>query len=253
MGREVEYVPFFSTKHTLETRSAGTFWHSTRRPAEPSEGPIDNGTEVYLSLVDLGFSPSAPADWTVAVETICLNRDLPHRLPFGGDQPRLQFSEGGALVSNIACLTPPTRTFRPALKRGTLWRLISHLSLGHLSLVDSSEQADALREILKLYDFADSPETRAMVEGVLSIRSRRVVGRVGQDLAAGFCRGLEVTVQFDEEKFAGNGLLVFASVLDRFLGLYCSINSFTRMVAVTKGREGVYRRWPPRTGEKPLA
>jgi type VI secretion system protein ImpG len=251
-GAEVEFQPFFSIKHALEARSAGTFWHSTRRPAEPSEGPVDNGTEVYLSLVDLGFSPSAPADWTMAVETTCLNRDLPHRLPFGGDQPRLQFSEGGALVSSIACLTPPTRTFRPALKRGTLWRLISHLSLGHLSLVDSSEQADALREILKLYDFADSAETRAMVEGVLSIRSRRVVGRVGQDLAAGFCRGLEVTIQFDEEKFAGNGLLVFASVLDRFLGLYCSINSFTRMVAVTKGREGVYRRWPPRTGEKPL-
>jgi type VI secretion system protein ImpG len=250
---QVEYRPFFSVKHALEARDSDTFWHATRRPAEPTEGPVDHGTEVFLSLVDLDFNPSAPADWTLDVETTCLNRDLPHQLPFGSDQPRLQFSEGGALISGITCLTPPTRTFRPALQRGTLWRLISHLSLGHLSLVDGSEQADALREILKLYDFADSAETQALIAGVLSVRSRRVVGRVGGDLAAGFCRGLEVTIQFDEEKFTGSGLFVFASVLERFLGLYCSINSFSRLVAVTKKREGVYHRWPPRTGEKVLA
>jgi type VI secretion system protein ImpG len=214
---------------------------------------VDNGTEVFLSLVDLGFSPSAPADWTVDIETTCLNRDLPHRLPFGGGQPRLQFTEGGALVSGISCLTPPTRTLRPAMQRGTLWRLISHLSLSHLSLVDGSEQADALREILRLYNFTDSPETQAIIDGVLSVNSRRVVGRVGRDLSAGFCRGLEVTLQFDEEKFAGSGLLVFASVLERFLALYVSLNSFTRLVALTKGKETVYRRWPPRTGEKVLA
>jgi type VI secretion system protein ImpG len=252
-GAQQEYRPFFSVKHALEARSAVSFWHTSRRPAEASEGPVDNGTEVYLSLVDLGFNPSAPADWTLSVETTCLNRDLPHRLPFGGGQPRLQFSEGGALVSGITCLIPPTRTLRPAMKRGTLWRLISHLSLGHLSLVEGSEQADALREILKLYDYADSAETRTLIDGVLAVKSRRIVSRVGQDLAAGFCRGLEVTVQFDEEKFSGNGLLVFASVLNRFLALYCSINSFTRLIALTKGKEGVYRRWPPRTGEKLLA
>jgi type VI secretion system protein ImpG len=252
-GEQQEYRPFFSVKHALDGRSAVTFWHTARRPAEPSEGPVDYGTEVYLSLVDLGFNPSAPADWTLSVETTCLNRDLPHRLPFGGGQPHLQFTEGGALVSSITCLTPPTRTLRPALKRGTLWRLISHLSLSHLSLVDGSEQADALREILKLYDYADSPETRAIIDGVLAVRSRRIVSRVGKDLAAGFCRGLEVTVQLDEEKFIGSGLLVFGSVLERFLALYCSINSFTRLVALTKGKEGVYRRWPPRTGEKLLA
>ena len=112
------------------------------------------------------------------METTCLNRDLPHRLPFGGDQPRLQLSEGGALVSRIACLTPPTRTLRPALRHGALWRLISHLSLNHLSLVDGGDEGEALREILKLYDFADSAETRKMIDGILGVAGRRVVGRV---------------------------------------------------------------------------
>ena len=138
-GRQTEYQPFFSVKHALAEAAAQTFWYATRKPAEHSKGDIDHGTEIYLSLVDLNFQPSAPADWTLEVETTCLNRDLPHRLPFGGDQPRLQLSQGSGLVSRIACLTPPTRTLRPAQRQGALWRLISHLSLNHLSLVDNGD------------------------------------------------------------------------------------------------------------------
>jgi type VI secretion system protein ImpG len=252
-GSEVEFQPFFSVKHAQAGRAGQTFWHAVRRPAESGHGPTDHGTEVFLSLVDLEMQPSAPADWTVDVETTCLNRDLPGRLPFGGDQPRLQVSEGGALVGRVACLTPPTPTLRPALQQGALWRLISHLSLNHLSLVGEGDQAHALREILKLYDFTDSAETRQRIDGLLEVRSRRITGRPRGQGAEAFCRGVEVTVRFDEAKFTGSGVLLFASVLERFLGLYCSMNSFTKLIATVKGREGELRRWPPRMGEQTLA
>ena len=154
---------------------------------------------MFLSLVDLDFQPSAPADWTLDVETTCLNRDLPQRLPFGGGQPYLQLARGGP----IAARRLPDRAHAHAcgrrLRQGTVWRLISHLSLNHLSLADIEDGAEALREILRLYDFGDSAETRAMIEGLLSVRSRRVVGRVGGSVSAGFCRGLEVTLQLDED------------------------------------------------------
>jgi type VI secretion system protein ImpG len=39
-------------------------------------------------------------------------------------------------------------------------------------------------------------------------------------------------------------------VLERFLSLYASVNSFSQLVASTKQREGVMRRWPPRTGDQ---
>jgi type VI secretion system protein ImpG len=246
-GRQVEYQPFFSVKHAGGAATA--FWHASRRPAESASEQVDHGTDVFLSLVDLGMEPATAGGWTLEVETTCLNRDLPHRLPFGGDQPRLQFSEGGGLVTRIACLTPPTPTLRPALKRGLLWRLVSHLSLNHLSLVNESDQADALREVLRLYDFADSAETRKIIDGLLSVTSRRVVGRVG---GATFCRGVEATLLFDEESYTDSGLFLFASVLERFLALYCTINSFTQLVAITRGGEGELRRWPPRTGERQL-
>jgi type VI secretion system protein ImpG len=247
-GDSVEIQPFFSTKHAASQDTDRAFWHITRRPAEETMTWSDRGTEVDLSLVDLGFRPSAPAEWVLEVHTTCTNRDLPPELPFGGDQPRLQLSEGGGVISRLLCLTPPTRTLRPALGCGLLWRLISHLSLNHLSLVESSD-ADALREILKLYDFADSAETRSQIDGIAGVSSRRVVGSIQSGGPLTFCRGTEVTIQFEEERFAGSGLFLFASVLERFLALYCTVNSFTKLVATVKGREGELRRWPPRMGE----
>ncbi len=250
-GRSADYAPFFSVKHGTAGRAAGPYWHANRRPASDAAtkageaaGP-DRGTEVYLSLVDLGFDPAAPPDWTVHVETTCLSRDLPARLPFGGGQPKLQLAQGGGLVTRVRCLTPPTPTVRNHLGDGGLWRLVSHLSLNHLSVSGGPDAADALREILSLYDFTDSPVTRANIDGLLSVSSRRVLGRAGGAL----CRGVEVTVQLDEERFTGNGMFLFASVLERFLGLYAGVNSFTRTVATVARREGEYRRWPARVGD----
>jgi len=251
-NERVEYQPFYSFKHATGRQEQKTFWYATRRPAGQIGQRVDNGTEVYLSLVDLGLDSSVAADWTLDVETTCLNRDLPHRIQLDDGQARLRLSQGAPL-SRIECMTGrPTPTRRPALKHGAIWRLISHLSLNHLSLVDYEEGADALREILKLYDFADSAETRSMIDGVLSVRSRRVVGRSGQQSGSGFCRGVEVAVHFDEERFSGSGVFLFACVLERFLGLYCSINSFSKLVATTNKREGALKKWPPRAGETVL-
>ena len=250
-NEEVSFVPFYSVKHGRDVHEQRLFWYGSRRPAGYAGGQADEGTEVLLSLVDLNFKPSSPSGLAIDVETTCLNRDLPHRLPFGGGQPNLQLASG-APVSKIVCLTAPTPTRRPALRHGTVWRLISHLSLNHLSLVDHDDGADALREILKLYDFADSAETRSIIDGLLGVASRRVVGRVGGPVSAGFCRGVEVTLRFDEERFSGGGVYLFASVLERFLGLYSSINSFTKTVATTNKREEPLRRWPPRAGERVL-
>ncbi|HZW29684.1 MAG TPA: type VI secretion system baseplate subunit TssF [Isosphaeraceae bacterium] len=250
-GSPVEYRPFFSVKHAVDRAAETRYWHATRRRAEESGVVGDSGTDVSIALVDLKFRPSAPANWTLDVETTCLNRDLPERLPFGGDQPRLEMTQGKGLVARIRCLTPPTRTLRPELGHGAQWRLISHLALNHLSLVDD-DQAESFREILKLYDFKDSEETRGQIDGLLSVRGRRVVGPVRTEGPLAFCRGIEVTIRLDEDRFTGGGLFLFASVLERFLALYCTLNSFTKLIATVKGREGELRRWPPRMGENLL-
>jgi type VI secretion system protein ImpG len=61
-----------------------------------------------------------------------------------------------------------------------------------------------------------------------------------------------VSLEFDEEKFVGSGVFLFASVLEKFLGLYTSLNSFTQLIATSQQREQPLKRWPPRAGEQIL-
>jgi type VI secretion system protein ImpG len=149
-------------------------------------------------------------------------------------------------VTRITCLTPPTPTVRTHLREEGLWRLVSHLTLNHLSLTEGPDGADALREILALYDFTESAVTKSHIEGVRGVSGKRVLGRAN----GAVCRGVEVSIEFDEDRYTGNGLYLFASVLDRFFTLYASVNTFTRTVATVARREGVFKRFPARAGDQ---
>lgn len=251
-GDEEEYVPFYSAQHASPRGARRRFWHASRRSSLPVSGRVLPGTDVFLSLVDLDMDPSIPEDWVLEVTTTCLNRDVPGQLPFGGGEPRLGLAEGAAPLSDIRCLTQPTPTLRPALGGGAQWRLVSHLVLNHLSLSSGDDAAEALREILRLYDFRDSPQTRATIDGIASVRCEPSTARVPGARHGGVCRGTDVVLELDPRRFAGSEMFLFAAVLERFFALYASVNSFTRTVARVKGREGVLRRWPPRAGRMAL-
>jgi type VI secretion system protein ImpG len=250
-----EYQPFYSFRHGRDRENQRTFWFASRRPSLAED---DRGTEVYLNLVDMSFNPRLPAEQVLVVRTTCTNRDLPIQLERAGEELYFEL-EAAAPLARIRCLRTPTLPLRPPLRRGAYWRLVSHLNLNHLSLTDPLEGKQALQEILSLYDFSD-PEagqqraavTRQVIEGILAVNSRRVVGRTGAPISSGFSRGVEVTIEFDEQKYVGMGVFLFACVLERFLGLYASINSFSQMVARTRQGEGILKKWPPRAADRQL-
>ena len=167
--------------------------------------------------------------------------------------------EAAAPLSRIRCVQSPSLPLRPPLRRGTYWRLVSHLCLNHLSLANAIEGRESLQEILRLYDLSDpgadrqrSMVTRQLIEGITAVSSRRVTGRLPGAGVEGFCRGMEVTIEFDEQKYVGSGVFLFASVLERFLGLYTTINAFTQLVARTTQGEGPLKTWPARAGDQQL-
>ncbi len=248
-GEEVAIHPFFSIRHAADRENKAAFWQAV--PTSPSEE--GGGTDLAIRLVDLDFDPRAPSGWALNLETTCFNHDLPSRLPFGGGEPNLYLDAGSAPLQAINCLTPPTPSRVPKLKKGAYWRLVSHLNLNHLSLTDDDGSgADTLQEILRLYDFKGTPETEAMIEGVRLIGTKPVVRRLPTEAMSAICRGIEVEIAFDPARFSGSSAYLLASVLERFLGLYCSINSFTQLVARLAGKEGIWRQWPPRAGDKAL-
>jgi type VI secretion system protein ImpG len=253
-GAVREFRPFFSLRHGDPRDGELAFWQATRRP---SGNKLDAGTEVYVTLVDPRGGPPlrSPGD-TLVVHVLASNRDLPAELPLGARGGEFQI-EGQPGVDRIRTLRKPTATVRLPGGPEVLWRLVSVLSLNHLSLLEivddgrgrQPEGPLAFRELLALLDFTDSAVTRQRISGLVGLEWRRVLRQVATPEGRLLTRGLEITLHLDEAHYTGSSAFLFASVLERFLAYYTSVNSFTQTVATVRKREEVLKRWPPRAGE----
>lgn len=239
------YAPYFSCDHRLDSASPATFWQARRESSQP-RGMA--GTDLILSFLDLDFSPHVPPETTIFAHTLCTNRDLAEQIP---GSALLQI-EMAAPVRQIVTLDKPTRALAPPLEGETLWRLVSHLALNHLSLTNSTQGLTALREILRLYTPLQGAAAAQQIAGIRAMQCRPVTRRIGRDGWRGFCSGTEITLTFDERCYVGASAFLLASILNRFFALYASINSFTQLVARRDGQGGLWYTWPPMVGERQL-
>ena len=115
-----------------------------------------------------------------------------------------------------------------------------------------AEGADALRDVLRLYDWGDQEESRKIIEGIVSIESRRALARVPMGMSTAVAHGLDVELQLAAERYPPGTAFLLSTVLDHFFGLYAAVNAFTRLTVRLTGRTGKLVTCRPRTGEKTL-
>lgn len=245
-----EVAPYCSVEHGGTAGSI--YWHGERRQAINQTGHRRGVTDYLLSLSSRE-SGSVDCDrHTLHIQALCSNANLPASLPFGGGSPHFTPEEPLSGLKGASSLTPPTPVKRLNLDQGMLWRLLSHLNLNYLSLVGDKDGAAQLREILRLYDFGDTPKSRAIVESIDSVKSQIVSLPIVVDGRPVVCRGVDFSITFDVSLLEIGSALLFGETLQRFLSKYVSINSFIRLTARIKGRDGVYRRWEPEVGSRAL-
>lgn len=254
---EQEFLPFYRCDERLALAGDAAFYTLERRPRMVPSAHLKGrsrssygGSEVFITLVDGNQAPYSPDLRQLSLELLCTNRDLVERLAAAGGTSEFTL-QSGAPVSRVRCLAGPTSPKRPAAEGMTAWKLISHLSLNYLSLVDndSRQGAAALREMLRLYGDTGVPAIEKQIEGLRSVGSKPVVRRLPESGPIAFGRGLEIRVEFDEAAFEGSGVFLLGAVLEEFFARYVSINSFTETVIVTTDR-GEIMRWPVRTGRR---
>ena len=244
-------VPHFQRLRHEEGAQAdadGLSWLASRRAAPAILG----GTETRLMLRDPQFDPALPADGVLSIDTLCCNRDLPSLLPFGGGQPAMRITDPAAPAGGVECLAPPTPTLRPQLRERSGWRLVSHLALNHLGVTGGPQAALALREMLRLHDLRDTPETRLALDGIVSVQATAGVARLPGTRPGSFARGIDVALTFEPQAWTAGGLFLLAGVLERFFALQVSINGFVRTSVYLRGRSGSVASWPARSGTRVL-
>jgi type VI secretion system protein ImpG len=242
----VEFQPFYSLHHGEQPRQAEHYWF-TRRDAQIAQ--LSPGYETEISIVDVDFNPSLPRTETLSLDLTCSNRDLPNTLAFGLPGGDL-FMEGNTLAQSVRLLRRPTLSQRLPSGRATHWRLISHLSLSHISLVSSG--LPAFKEMLRLYEWERSAVAHRQIEAITGIEHSAITRWLPGQPFATFVRGLEIRLTIDESGFVGSSLLAFARVLDHFFGLYVHLNSFTQLVILSARDKEELLRCPPRSGDSIL-
>jgi type VI secretion system protein ImpG len=263
-------LPRFFSSHPGKSAAGQAYWNVVRRPRIPDtndesrpetvwdvdeEGPSD----LYLSIVDGRGAAIDPQADSLTARLTCTNGSDPSRLPIGlsaeriggnGEERLSDFQiEGGPKIDAVIGLHKPTRGFPAPSARRSLWHLISQLSLNHLSLVDEGHQG--LQWVLRVHNFANSTFGDESIDAITRLRTQPYFARVSSPHGSAFVRGKRVDIELDEQRFAGSGAFLFASVLDRVLGLFTSMNSFSQLVMrlPQRGPNPVHV-WPPRAGDK---
>jgi type VI secretion system protein ImpG len=206
------------------------------------------GTDIHLSFVDFNFDPLDPPTETIYAKVLCTNRQLAPQIPAGG----LLWGEEKLPVDEIQCLKRPTAPIYPPMDGSIQWRLISQLSLNHLSLTGGEKALTSLKELMRLYGSFDQQRVIPELDMLIDLKSETVVRRFGMEAWRGFAEGTKIQLLFDpKESIEGSGFL-FAMLLNYALPMFANMTSFTELEISKTTLEEIWKRWKPRSGTRPL-
>lgn len=266
-GDKVPVHPLYAASLETTKQASGPGYTVRRLPRrrtveEKRSGSSSDytGTDMFISLSELGGPDDDASIAELSVRGLCSNRHLTEYLPIGAGGADFRLLDDSSL--DIVCIAGPTRPREPVVAQlrsrgetahtGTItWRLVSMLSTNHLGLVERAAggNAQALRETLSMFADMNDAITERRVRGIRTVDSRPVVRRVRERAGVGAARGIEVTVTIDEKAFEGTGAFLLGAVLDRFFAEYSGFNHFTRTV-IRSVERGEIMRWPPRMGTR---
>jgi type VI secretion system protein ImpG len=210
------------------------------------ESPVRAGFDFYLSVAYPAGAGLPPTE-TLSIQLQCTNGLLPEGLQIGDIRRPTSSTPEFVVFHN---LRPPSSAISPTPGRNLHWKLLSHLCLNYRSL----EEVANLQALLGLYNFEENRDrptfvaNQKRIAGIQSIACRaadQLVGRV-------IMRGRELRLDVRQDHFAGAGdLFLFGSIIDHFLGLFASMNTFTQLT-IKEVLKGEVQQWPARIGDHPL-
>ena len=236
-----EFRPFYDFRrygHRVAERDCAAFWTTARRPSQTSE---EVTTDVFLQFVDERFDPHLPSDAVLVAHTLCTNGDLPYRLQQSG-HPLVFQLETASPVKAIQTLVSPTPTLRPAAAARSLaayptpFQPALELQRQPGPLPPGAEKSSASTAWRTNSDIRRPLMNQQLIDSLLSLKTRRVLGPRRGLTDGDFVRGLETTLEIDEDQCRGVSVLLFASVLEQFLSASVSINSFHQLMAQSQAR-----------------
>ena len=211
-----------------------------RRPSQ-----TESRAETWIGL--LYGKGEVPEEVTLSLGVLATNRFLPESLKPG---EICQTTDNSPERLSFTNLTAPTPYIQPPLGDGLSWRVLSQLGINFLSLAD----AGRLRSLLSVYLFPTERNkgledtNRKRIESLETV----TVERKSRFIRGILLRGTRVLVRVRSDGFADIAdLSLFGTVLNEFLSVYATVNTFTRL-EIEDILTGERLSWPERLGTQTL-
>ncbi len=235
-------IEFETFEHQINQKEKREFYKS-----KVTERISGRGLERYISFHTHNDDIADLGNETVLMKLQCSNADLAERLSVGDIIYTTHKSPTYATFSNI---TKPTQSVSPQVNGELQWQLIANMSLNYLSLAN----IDVLKVLLSTYDFHSRIDRQAhraslhRLDGIISSEIKPI-NRVFRGVSV---RGNQFKLVTNSKFFVNEGdMFLMANVLNEFICLYSSVNSFTELEVLDEATGENYS-WPSLQGKQTI-
>lgn len=239
-------LPSSDALMTAHASKAHPRWTFVQRSRSVSSGPT-RASALRLASAEGPVGAEGGLE-ALLVNLTCSNGDLPRLVTIGSREGDMRMEGNAQATRKITLLHAPTAVAQLPRSNGALWRLIGQQAAHAIHLNQSG--LPVLKQILQQFAVL-SPQQARHIDGIRGLRHRSVMTLMARAPQPAMVRGIEVTLEIDEQLFVANSVGVFAGVMERYFAPYAPRNSFVQLVVVSINAAVLWRGEPIR-GAAPL-
>lgn len=251
------FYPIYQVNHDQPSSSQKYAFFSVLREARiPSEKYHQEGgrtsylgSEVFLSITDQSKLLVDENIHQLSIDAWCTNRDLPLLMTRSKTSDFL--IDNSLPVESIKIISKLTRPKEAVDEHESLWSLLNLLNLNLVSLAKMNTNTNIayFKELLLSFPHEKTNLFRQQVNAIDSLTVKPISRIVRQHNYSGMIRGIHVKMVIDEGRIGGVHPYLFGSILNHYLQMSISLNSFVQFsLELLQNHEVI--TWPVAEGER---
>ncbi|NLN58077.1 MAG: type VI secretion system baseplate subunit TssF [Gammaproteobacteria bacterium] len=213
-------LPFFAMSH-YHNDQVQFFYSLNYLPSSTQ------ATQMGYSIVSKHLQPYNTKSDFISTRLLCSNGDLPHEA-LSQSNNILHLNES-RLARRALILKRPTSPYYFDKNSNEQWRIISHLSLNTLALMNG-DALSHVKELLALYNLPHSKENIVLIDALKKVEFSTSSKLMAAKPFPMFVRGVKAELAVDQWVFRGHSLYIFSQLLSHIFNLKVQINSFVDVV-----------------------
>ena len=230
VGGEKEEIKAKPISEASIGRGDEILWNIEHQKSDIAENNLN------ISLISQEFFKSQRYFYA---KMICFNGDVLQQI-FSVLQEKinLYFLNDTVLVQKIVPLFKPTKVKKICANLEERLKLLSHLSVHYLNILESEDAKKILKSIFSIYKSDNNVADSALIRSMEKVEVIDHIDRISTSSGFQFAKGYIFRIHFSSVDVVPEGMiLLFCHIIEEFLSFYCPINSFIKFEGIESGKD----------------